>query len=1324
MGKRGFSTAEARSSNRKMADHKSGDISMNGIHGIEEEVNEEENNDIRGENTSDEEENEEEDENEDEDDDEEDDEDEDEEGEEGGDEHKEEGDDDDNDDEEEEEEDVDDDGDIDKAISKADAKKKSKDKSYKYLNNILKISNGTELQMAMRKTFQEVQTTVAVHKRHLTILKTIMERAHALELSEVFNNFFCFLLNKILPIKKSVKAADKVVKFVSSFFELMNPTNSSSASENPEVYTLSMGEREELYTGFVERVLKYLVKGLDAMNTTVRYRVCHLLSYIIGNCGGMDEDLYESISDELSTRIYDRDSSVRIKAVAALSCFQNDDGGALSLSGKKLRFIMQNDLNSEVRRACMKNLEKNKFTEPFIVERARDIDATNRRILFSRVLPSYSHFTDISSANRNKLLEWGLRDRDENVRKAAGNWLTTTWMDDTKNDIIEFLDRLNVIESDIADIAVRTLLDKNPGIVNNLKIDSEFFESLTPPLSLLLRVVFQYCQDNNETSILEDTFLEAAEFATLIDHYFTLRNENFKKISDNREALEQNAELAISLDIIDPDEYNYIIMQLLKIAVDYDYSDGFGRNKMYSVLRSTLSGNTVTEPILPLLMECLRKLAINERDFCQMTIEIINDLKDSEYERVMDLKKEEEVAKQKEILAAANARKRQRRSRNNSEIDDSEIETTEDLNTKVANLLRKDEGDIDSDSDISDSDEYHSAMNDMSRQSIIEANKSRQEEIDQVSILSPEILTDCLTIAKCMLQLVFAPLRENMLLISLLDNFIVPCVNERSEVEVRELALTCHGLCGLLDKEVAVSTMVVAGIFVTRSDYESFVVTGLKVIGDLLTIHGISILQSDQQISIDTMAVAKVFYRTLKDESKPEAQSVVAVTLFKLFLCGVITDDELFETTLLTYFNPKVNKNKPLKQCLKFCIPTYAFSHKSHQELIASIVYDTVDRLYRNWEEITRLNQELEVKQPVTANFIIESLLYWTDPYNLVMVEDEDAACSSIHLDVGIQFMALLRNYDYHNKIHKMQYKPILRALSKLTFTYKSDIEKLRKFRACFDDDKLCQGDIDEVLNSDLICKNSFLKCHTYIQECLKEAEELEQGKLERENTNQSNTEAEHECHREGLDGEITGKGEVSTSTAEGHFDEEPANEGAKADQLEEADEAVTGKEAAQLEEVEDAATGEEAAQMATHREEDSGTQTDSTHSMEGGRPSSTERGTSEEVYVKREKAKGERTKKESVKTRGPKGSKTKKARAKSKKGDKSQGSLNSTDVRVHDETVQGFKDSRVRKPKHRQHRERKAKRSREDGRHTSRNGNTEIVLLDSSDSSIPEKTD
>ncbi|TID30784.1 hypothetical protein CANINC_000700 [Pichia inconspicua] len=1002
-----------------------------------------------------------------------------------------------------------DDGDIDNAIQKSEKKKKlTKADRDRQLNKLGTINTAKEFEDAIRRVFQEVQTTVAVHKRQLIILRTIMQRAVTTGFQSHFNTFFCHMLRKIIPIKYTIKAADKVVKFVSSFVQSVNPSNSVSNDDN-DTTVQNTEITEETFLQFTNTILLFLRRGLDAKDKNVRYRSCQLLAYIIGECDNMEDELYKRLTSDLITRIFDKDKAVRVKAVQALACFQHSDGGALSAAGKNIRFVMQNDPSPEVRRVCLKNIEKNDYTEPFIVERARDEDRITRRLLFAKVLPAYNHITDIKTENRNRLLELGLKDRDESVRKAATSWLVSSWMHDLNNNIADFLFHLDVIESDIAPLAVEKFLEKRPELLTPVYFKKEFFDELTPQLALWFYTGFKYCLDNNKPDIIDSIFPEAAEFANLLEKYFRLRSENILKISENSDAIAEDRDLAERLGIIDPDEYNYIILQLLKIAVDYDYSDEFGRNKMFQVLRATLSSNSVTEPILPVLMECLRKLAINERDFCQMTIEIINDLKDSEYERVLEAKREEKKRKIVEEAKEAKELKRNKRKRrygggvslieeiDSSDTDEDDDESLSQFNKRVEKLIiREENGEDGSDSD----DEYHSAVNDMSRQSAIEANKSRQEEINQVAELPALVIHDCLTIAKCMLQLVFLPLKENMALISLLENLITPCINTRSEIEIRSLALICQGLCGILDKEVATSTMVIAAIFATRSENESLIITGLHVIGDLLSIHRVSILQDNSDRSIDSMAVAKIFYRALKDDKMPEVQLTTAITLFKLLLAGVIKDYDLLELTLLTYFNPNVNKNLPLKQCLSFCIPAYVFSHKEHQEMMAAIVSDTIERSMKVWNRIVHANVELELKTPITPTFIIDSLIDWTDATNLAIITKDEMESISTHVDVGIQFMKLLRNYDYTNDIHKKFYKPILKGLSKLTFTPKADINKLRKFSQCFDDENLFNGDIDTVLDSDAICKRSFLKCHKYVQECVKIAEKLEEEKQDARN--------------------------------------------------------------------------------------------------------------------------------------------------------------------------------------------------------------------------------
>jgi condensin complex subunit 3 len=57
----------------------------------------------------------------------------------------------------------------------------------------------------------------------------------------------------------------------------------------------------------------------------------------------------------------------------------------------------------------------------------------------------------------------------------------------------------------------------------------------------------------------------------------------------------------------------------------------------------------------------------------------------------------------------------------------------------------------------------------------------------------------CLHIAQCMLQNVEGNLQQNMNLVTMLNNLVVPAVRSH-EAPIRERGLVCLGLCCLLDK--------------------------------------------------------------------------------------------------------------------------------------------------------------------------------------------------------------------------------------------------------------------------------------------------------------------------------------------------------------------------------------------------------------------------------------------------------------------------------------------------------------------------------------------
>ncbi|GME73432.1 unnamed protein product [Ambrosiozyma monospora] len=915
----------------------------------------------------------------------------------------------------------------------------------RYLKSINKLAGFDEIEQAIRKAFQNAQNTVSVHKREVAVLKTIQLRSLKLGFSKQFNDLFIKMVDKILPLKKNEPVGDRIIKFVTSFVNAINPPERPDDEDDEEEET----EEEAMFSEFIDKLARHLVDGFQASDRNVRYRVCHLLSHIMHYMTALDEELYETLSDSLLVRLYDREAQIRVKAVTTMASFQEEDfSKKTSDAAKKIRFVMQNDSNAEVRRACITQIEKTKHTKFQIFERARDINPINRKIVYSKVLPEYP-LEEIEPVARQKLLSWGLKDRDENVRKAAAKWFTDTWFKQCNNSVLQLLTELDVLDSEIADVAVRTFLNsiKDP---STLEFKEEHFNSLTPEYALLIRIFFEFCNDNNMSNIIDNSFPVASTFADMIENYTHKQLELAKKYYLVENNLPDEDGKMISVDDLEDERYyDFIVIQMLKIAVDYDYSDGFGRNKMMTVLRNALEKEAaLNNPLITeYLLKCLRNLSINERDFSQMIVELINDLKDTAYEAKHPPQEK------------------------TSKLDESD------------------------DDDDDDDDSFYDARTELSRTSVLSANRSMEHELKQVEELEPEVIINCLNLAQRMLQLIKDPLKDNMYILSLLDSLIHPSVR-RSETEIRILGVKCLGLCCVLDRELAGKSMFLFGVIISKSESDDLTVTGLKGISDLLAVHGVSILETGEENSVDSVAVAKLFYRALRDHSRKEVQAAAGEAIFKLFLCGVINDDELYETTLLTYFNPKIEENEALKQCFSFCIPAYSFSRASHQQRVVRIVCDT---LYRTFDAMENFEDHTGALSPKS---ILDQLLYWTDPYNIINRDDEDSKFAPEHADVALQLLDYLSRVS-PTRENKEFIRAVFRVLPNLHFSEYVGLEKLREISTALENDEILGGELEEGLRM-TNSQKSYEKFISYVDFCIEKAESLEAENQKAENHDKS----------------------------------------------------------------------------------------------------------------------------------------------------------------------------------------------------------------------------
>ena len=532
---------------------------------------------------------------------------------------------------------------------------------------------------------------------------------------------------------------------------------------------------ETASTRLTSHILSILLQFLTSKEKTVRYRSTQLVAHIINSLDSIDDEYYHLLKMGLLKRIRDKEPIIRVQAVLGLGRLAgNEDGGDQEnedsdeddVSGllEKLLDVLQNDPSADVRRTLLLNLPLTPGTLPFLLERARDLDPATRRALYSRLLPALGDFRHLSLSMREKLLRWGLRDRDENVRKATARLFRERWIDDCArprqngetdafteaaspsiDGLLELLERMDIVnsgvEEGIASRAMQDFWDGRPDYQEAVSFSDPFWDHLSPESAFMARSFNDYCRqqanDKYET-LVEEKMPEVTKLAFFLQRYVNNLVESLRRNSERYEGDEEE----------DTVEQEFIVEQLLHIANTLDYSDEVGRRKMFTLLRETLAIAELPDEITKLVVDALRDVcgaeAAGEREFCGVVLEAVAEVHDA-------------IA-----------------------VDEPMVDN-------------KDES-------------FHSARSEISDTTPTKAKGpqniagNNEEEEDEVKAIR-EIMINmkCLHIAQCMLQNVEGNLQQNVHLVTMLNNLVVPAVRSH-EAPIRERGLLCLGLCCLLDK--------------------------------------------------------------------------------------------------------------------------------------------------------------------------------------------------------------------------------------------------------------------------------------------------------------------------------------------------------------------------------------------------------------------------------------------------------------------------------------------------------------------------------------------
>ncbi|KAE8151491.1 nuclear condensing complex subunit [Aspergillus avenaceus] len=800
--------------------------------------------------------------------------------------------------------------------------------------------------------------------------ETVIPSEETLPESE-FNVEIGRCLLRILPIKKSEPVGDRILRFVGTFL-------THASEKDAEIFATDDDENSpETPTSRLSSSLVALVVPLLATkDRTVRLRATQIIAHTVNSLDAIDDDLYHTIRQGLLKRIRDKEPAVRVQAVMGLGRLagnedeEDEDSAALV---EKLVDIMQNDTSAEVRKTLLLNLPLLRKTLPYLLERARDLDAPTRRALYARLLPTLGDFRHLSLSMREKLLRWGLRDRDESVRKATGKLFYDRWIEDVAgaNDesedapagkhsppstpaLLELLERIDVlnsgIETGIAHEAMRSFWEGRPDYREAIVFDEPFWESLTAESAFLVRSFSDFCRVEHEgkfDNLADEKLPEVTALAYFLNKYMM-------------ELLQQKKLAKVSGTVNDDDsvEHEFVVEQLLHIAMTLDYSDEVGRRKMFSLLRESLAVPELPQECTKLAIETLRFVcgpnAAAENEFCSVILEAIAEVHDTI--------------------------------------------TTEDSFVSAR-------------SEISDASSRHRSETPEEQQKPFNKEEAKEKVLKEIMVNMK-----CLHIAHCMLQNVEGNLQENMNLVTMLNNLVVPAVRSH-EAPIRERGLECLGLCCLLDKTLAEENMTLF-IHCYSRGHETLQVTALQILCDMLATSP-SLLAPVTQSDGETMMppafqkpLLKSFARALKSSSPNSVQATAATALSKLLLTNVFTPtgsdipqaildynqssvETLLQSLVVSFFHPRTRENPALRQSLAYFFPVYCHSRLSNTQHMRRVAVPVVRAVLNAAEEYFSLEAEEDSDGDIDETVgqrelkalmsgVLSMLAEWTDERRVV----------------------------------------------------------------------------------------------------------------------------------------------------------------------------------------------------------------------------------------------------------------------------------------------------------------------------------------------------
>ena len=157
----------------------------------------------------------------------------------------------------------------------------------------------------------------------------------------------------------------------------------------------------------------------------------------------------------------------------------------------------------------------------------------------------------------------------------------------------------------------------------------------------------EHCIATNDQTKLEVSLPVVTHLAFQIQNAYNKYQEDLEAVSqehalrapDVNERIDRDADEYLDDLLLDAE---FVIAEMLKLAVNLDYADEIGRRKMFQLVRDMIGQENLPEGLVARCLDVLRVLSPSERDLIRVVVEVVHELRDEGEEEEGDKDKDAE----------------------------------------------------------------------------------------------------------------------------------------------------------------------------------------------------------------------------------------------------------------------------------------------------------------------------------------------------------------------------------------------------------------------------------------------------------------------------------------------------------------------------------------------------------------------------------------------------------------------------------------------------------------------------------------------------------